>query len=265
MNAKCYICNKESSDWRRNFAEIKSQHTQTSISHLIRQFLGDFQSMRNIDNESNCICGECVQKIDDYDWTCHRAIEQEEKLRDLLWSTEAKLIEIKEVSKVITASPDESDSEFYELIEIESETETEPKLEIQITKPNPDSPVEKVPNSVKKEKPFKLKGAQVCDPSLAGNEMFIRQGERLLTFRLVNPPTLSITVANDPANNTPLNLKCKFCHFRSDDKTSYKEHMELHDKKSSPLVCIVCDKSFEKARTLQIHNYRHYVRKYFIL
>lgn len=93
MDAICYVCNTESSDWRRNFTAIKSQHTQTPISQFIRKFLGDFQSSRHIDSESNCICVECLQKIDDYDWTCQQAVEQEVKIRDLLWTTEANLID----------------------------------------------------------------------------------------------------------------------------------------------------------------------------
>lgn len=89
----CYVCNRQSTDWRRNFTEVKSQHTQAPVSQFIRKFLGDFKSFRNIDSESNCICRECLQKIDDYDWSCQHAIDQEVKLRDLLWTTEAKLID----------------------------------------------------------------------------------------------------------------------------------------------------------------------------
>lgn len=95
MDAICYVCNIESSNCRRNFAEIKSQHTQTPVSQFIRKFLGDFESLRNIADDSNCICDECLRQIDEHDWMCQQVIEQETKLRDLLLATETKHLVIK--------------------------------------------------------------------------------------------------------------------------------------------------------------------------
>lgn len=91
MYAICYFCNKKSNDWCRNFTEIKSQHTQTPITEFIRQFLDNFESPRDLNDENNHICAECLQEIDDYDWMKEQAIEQEAKLRYLLLSTEAKI------------------------------------------------------------------------------------------------------------------------------------------------------------------------------
>ena len=93
MNAICYICNQESAEWCRNFTEITCEHTQTPIADYIRQFLGDFHSTRNIEDEFNHICAECLQQIDDYDWMKQQANEQEAKLCILLLKTEAKFSE----------------------------------------------------------------------------------------------------------------------------------------------------------------------------
>lgn len=105
MDAVCYVCNQESHDWRRNFTEIKSQHTQTSISEFIRKFLGDSGSLRDIDNESNCICVECLLEIDEYDRLTQQVIEQETKLRNLLLATETKHFDIKGEFIEIDADP----------------------------------------------------------------------------------------------------------------------------------------------------------------
>lgn len=95
MDTICYVCSEESTDLCRNFTEIKTQYTQTSISQFIRKLLGDFESMRNIDGESNCICIECLRQIDGYDLMCQQVIEQETKLRHLLLASETKFMDMK--------------------------------------------------------------------------------------------------------------------------------------------------------------------------
>lgn len=91
MDVICYVCNKETTEWYQNFTELKSQHTETPICQFIKTLLADFDSVRNIDDESNYICAECLQQIDDYDWIKQQAIEQEAKLRHLLLTTEIQL------------------------------------------------------------------------------------------------------------------------------------------------------------------------------
>lgn len=98
MDAICYICNERSTDFRRNFAEVKSQHTQTPIADFVNSILADFNSERNVDDASNCICTECLKRIDDYDLSCQQAIEQEAELRHLLFSTELTLRYTKKAS-----------------------------------------------------------------------------------------------------------------------------------------------------------------------
>lgn len=87
----CYVCNKSASVFTQNLTKYKSQHSKTPISDFIRKFLGDFESSRNIDDESNCICSKCLIQVIEYDLTTQKAIEQEKALRELLISTEMDL------------------------------------------------------------------------------------------------------------------------------------------------------------------------------
>lgn len=91
MDAICYICNKQTLNCHRNFNELKSQHTYTPICEFIKILLVDFDSVRNIYDESNRICGECLLQIDDYDWMKQQTIEQEAKLRHSLFTTEIQM------------------------------------------------------------------------------------------------------------------------------------------------------------------------------
>lgn len=84
----CFFCNEQTDDWRRNFIELKSQHSNTPIVDFLKRFLNDFESRRNIENESNCICSKCLDRIDDYDWMCVSCTEKENELKELLMATE---------------------------------------------------------------------------------------------------------------------------------------------------------------------------------
>lgn len=136
MDTICYVCSKESADFRRNFAKTRTQCTNTPISRLIRIFLGDFESVRNVDDESNCICVECLQQFDNYDRICQHAVEQKTKLRDLLWSSEAKIIEMKEA--VLNET-----NEDTEIDQFEANSSNNSNIEII----EPMSPMESVSNS----------------------------------------------------------------------------------------------------------------------
>lgn len=61
---KCFVCNIKTDDWRNNLNGLKSQHSNTSIVDFIKQILGDFKSMRHIEDETNCICDDCLNKIE---------------------------------------------------------------------------------------------------------------------------------------------------------------------------------------------------------
>lgn len=134
MDTICYMCNKESSDCQRNLADIKSQHTETPISDLIKRILGDFMPLRKIDDKSNCICVECLQQFNDYDWMCQQVIEQESRLRDLLLTCEPKQqFDIKEEPIEINADT-ESDSTEIENQSIGTTASNEPSSPQRVSK-----------------------------------------------------------------------------------------------------------------------------------
>lgn len=50
---------------------------------------------------------------------------------------------------------------------------------------------------------------------------------------------------------------CQICFYRSVDKPSHKEHMELHTSKaSSSLICVLCDKTFTRRDNFHKHIQR---------
>lgn len=98
MEVYCYLCNSQTEDFCENFSQINSKHTQTPIAEYIIQFLGDFISKRNVYDEANCMCMECVSRIHAYDWSVLKAKEQEKVLSNLLMKTETTLA-IEEHSK----------------------------------------------------------------------------------------------------------------------------------------------------------------------
>lgn len=88
MDANCYVCNKQSTVWFRNFTELKTQYTDTPICDIIKSFSADFDFIGKIDDESNHICVECWKQINDYDLLRQLTKWRENKLRNSLMSTE---------------------------------------------------------------------------------------------------------------------------------------------------------------------------------
>lgn len=90
----CYICNAMSVFYTRNLFKTKSKYSETRLCEFIRKFLGNYPSERELasddggDNE-NCVCMECLNKIDEYDLASITAKRVEIELRDLLLHTEA--------------------------------------------------------------------------------------------------------------------------------------------------------------------------------
>lgn len=89
MNSElCYLCNSEVIDWHGNLSEKISQHSKTRLSIFVKSFLGDFESSRSIDDDSNCICVACLNRINEYDLLCEMVKQKEQELRDILLGTE---------------------------------------------------------------------------------------------------------------------------------------------------------------------------------
>lgn len=88
MARLCYLCHNEMHVWRQNLSKLTLNHSKTTISNLLRKFLCDFQSRRNVDDDTNCICVECFDAIDEYDWLSTTAKMKEQELRNVLLKTE---------------------------------------------------------------------------------------------------------------------------------------------------------------------------------
>lgn len=87
--ARCHICNTKTEDWQNNVYQLKSQHSTTLIIEFIQKLIGDFASHRTIEKDEDIICDQCLNKIEEYDWTCVMAERFEKELRELLLKTEA--------------------------------------------------------------------------------------------------------------------------------------------------------------------------------
>lgn len=91
MNAaalKCFVCHVKTDDWRNELRGLRSQHSCTFVTDFIRKILGDYNSKRDIDDVENCICADCLNRFEEYDWTCTMAKQYEKELYDLLVKTE---------------------------------------------------------------------------------------------------------------------------------------------------------------------------------
>lgn len=85
---KCFVCHVKTDDWRNDLRGLKSQHSCTYVTEFIKKILGDFHLMRDIDDESNTICADCLNRFEEYDWTCTMAKQYEKELYDLIVRTE---------------------------------------------------------------------------------------------------------------------------------------------------------------------------------
>lgn len=91
MMQYCYLCNQAGSNWPTNLREIKSKHSNTPVIVFIEKFLGSFFSKRNIRDESNCLCSDCLSQIYAYDWSLENVKRQETNLRGILIKTETDI------------------------------------------------------------------------------------------------------------------------------------------------------------------------------
>lgn len=74
--------------WRENFQHIKLNHSNSTLSVMLKKFLNGIKSERNVDDSSNCICLKCFDTFDEFDWMRMTAYQKENELRNLLLRTE---------------------------------------------------------------------------------------------------------------------------------------------------------------------------------
>lgn len=84
------MCSIKTDEWRSGLHGLVSQHSNTLITVLIRTILGTFQSTRNVDDELNSICPDCLSRIEDCDWQRIAAQRCESELYELLVRTEKR-------------------------------------------------------------------------------------------------------------------------------------------------------------------------------
>lgn len=90
LYVRCFVCNIKTDEWRSGLNGLMSQHSNTLITVLIRTILGDFNSARNIDDDSNSICPDCLSRIEDCEWQRITAQHCERELYELLVRTETQ-------------------------------------------------------------------------------------------------------------------------------------------------------------------------------
>lgn len=92
LHVRCFVCSIKTDEWRSGLHGLVSQHSNTLITVLIRTILGTFQSNRDIDDELNCICPDCLSRIEDCDWQRIAAQRCERELYELLVRTEKRAV-----------------------------------------------------------------------------------------------------------------------------------------------------------------------------
>lgn len=146
MEIFCYLCNNKTKDWSQNLRKIKSKHSGTLITDFIAQFLGDFESVRNLYDEANCLCSLCLSRIQAYDWMIVKTKEQEKVLRQVLIATETKKKEFMNAYNLVFGTEEtEKKIKFEEIIELPDSPQPKPEP--------PETPTKSV-EPVKRSKPI---------------------------------------------------------------------------------------------------------------
>ncbi|XP_031631912.1 gastrula zinc finger protein XlCGF26.1-like [Contarinia nasturtii] len=219
----CYLCNKEGNNWPKNLCEIKSKHSNTPVSVFIEKFLKDFVSQRNINDESNCLCSDCLSEVYSYDWMTLKLKEQETKLRALLLKSETDFV-----------------ANFH------IKTEDEGSVNGLKNEKKPELP-NVVADNAKKSKPIIIRVVKrvpflKSKPPTSG------------TVHSITPVatiTSGITQSIQKPIQTPgpqkkikiIKIKpqvCKYCDAKFKHYVSLETHMKLHTKSSGLITCHIC-------------------------
>lgn len=114
----CYICAMTSVFYSRNLFKTKSKHSETRIYDFICKFLGKIPSVRQrqrqsssstiVDND-DCVCVECLGKIDEYDLATITSQRVESELRGLLLHAESSVNQVLKGSDGDAATIDNND------------------------------------------------------------------------------------------------------------------------------------------------------------
>lgn len=207
----CYVCNQETELWCQNFTAIESQHTKMLISELIRRFLGDFQSLRNIDDESNCICWQCLDRVNEWDLAYKTADIKYKTLQSLLLSTE-----ISERDKINPIEFKTESTEFH------SASEAVENIE----------PIGDIVKNETLETPEATETTTQAQPELK-KHILVRHGEKLMKVRLTNEQI---------SNGTMIKFNGKVFRIQK-KRSSASKTQDSITKTKSPVVREVCSQN----------------------
>lgn len=215
MEVICYVCNEETSDWHRNLMETKSKHTKTPIVQFITMFLGDFMSQRNINDESNCICSECLIRIQSYDWMCVKLKEQEKELRTLILKTESNF----------TTKHIKQEFEFINSTEsVQAESSQGDRKDIKFVFVNPDDKIDDT-ESVIEISPAVFLKPEIFDED-DGDDDDKNQDDLDDDWDIDDPPEATVEKSQQQKSTTTTKTGSKICEF-CDEKLKHVKTMKV--------------------------------------
>lgn len=102
----CYICNATTDFYSRNLYVTKSKHTNTKICDLIKRWLENSSISRPIVDASdeNCICIDCLDKINEFDSMYANAMQMEKEIQKILLTTESLLKQVCEQEATVNGT-----------------------------------------------------------------------------------------------------------------------------------------------------------------
>lgn len=84
----CFICNTQTRNYRQNFNELRTLHTQIRLSSILEIALKTQPSRRSILSESNCVCLPCLKFINRNDHILRQVLSNYKFICDRVEATE---------------------------------------------------------------------------------------------------------------------------------------------------------------------------------
>lgn len=87
----CFACNTKTQKYYQNLRKIVIKSTGTRLSNLIKKFLNEVGSKRQVNDVSDILCSDCLRKLLSYDQRVSLLNNSERELRDVFSKTELDL------------------------------------------------------------------------------------------------------------------------------------------------------------------------------
>lgn len=260
MSQKCYFCNKNQGVEFRKLFNLRSKHSNKLIIDFIYEFQSHFVSERNLYDEFNWICSECLSRIYSYDWTYMRLKEQEKELRSLLLFTETKVRQEKteaiDLQQNVTNIKIEDEIDIKPMIIMPQPIIIQPSLSTERNAQNQNKPNHNVssaaPNhsvqNVNRSKPIivrVVKRVPFLKPKLAAP---VEQGRHATTVE----PNTAIT-ANDRPLKRPIQQRSPSERAIVVQSKKQRESSSENDTNDGiPIKCEYCGTVFSQLDVLQV-------------